>query len=90
MLVRLWRRGQHGWPARFPVAQFPNAPLLVYFAAALIARASATLHDAAWAVSVVALTIWAYEELADGVNWFRRALGAVILVSIVIGLARGH
>ena len=28
-LRQLWRRGQHGWPAGFPVAQFPNTPLLV-------------------------------------------------------------
>ena len=27
-----WRRGQHGWPARFPVLQLPNAPLIVALA----------------------------------------------------------
>jgi hypothetical protein len=48
---------------------------------------SSALHDSAWAVSQVALTIWAYEEIVRGTNWFRRALGAVVLVSITIGLA---
>jgi hypothetical protein len=86
MLARLWRRGQHGWPERFPIAQFPNVALLVYLAAVLVRRASAGLHDAAWAVSQVALTIWAYEEIVHGVNWFRRALGTVVLVGVVIGL----
>ena len=28
----LWRRGQHGWPERFPLVQVPNAPLLVALA----------------------------------------------------------
>jgi hypothetical protein len=26
-----WRRGQVGWPRRFPIAQFPNPPLLLAF-----------------------------------------------------------
>jgi hypothetical protein len=30
------------------------------------------------------MTIWAYEELVDGVNWFRRLLGvAFVILSIV-------
>jgi hypothetical protein len=43
--------------------------------------------DWAWAVSRVALAIWAYEELAHGVNAFRRVLGAVMLVLVASGLA---
>lgn len=40
------------------------------------------------AVSYVALTVWAYEEAASGVNGFRRALGAVALVLIVVAVSR--
>ena len=84
----LWGRGQAGWPARFPVAQFPNVPALVFLAATLVTHlASGWLHDGAGALSRVALTIWAYEELARGTNWFRRCLGAGVLVSIVVSLA---
>jgi hypothetical protein len=32
-------------------------------------------HPYAASVSYLALSIWAYEELAHGVNWFRRLLG---------------
>jgi hypothetical protein len=85
-VARLWRRGQQGWPARFPVAQFPNVALLVYLVAVLVRRESATLHDPAWAISQVALTIWAFEELVHGANWFRRVLGAVVLAGVVVGL----
>ena len=32
-----WRRGQRGWPASFPLVQFPNAPLVVALGAWLVA-----------------------------------------------------
>ncbi len=44
------------------------------------------------AVSYLALTIWAYEELVHGVNLFRHLLGLAYIVSTVAHLARalGH
>ena len=85
----LWRRGQKGWPSAFVLVQFPNAPLLVYIAAETVTRiATGRVHDAAWALSRVALSIWSYEEAARGVNWFRRGIGAVALVAVTVGLAR--
>jgi hypothetical protein len=33
------------------------------------------------------MTIWAYEELAHGVNWFRRLLGATYAVIMVVRVA---
>jgi hypothetical protein len=84
----LWRRAQHGWPARFPLVQFPNAPLLVALAGWAVARVtSGDVHDAARAVFLLALAIWAYEELARGTNWLRRLLGAAVLVSLVVQVA---
>lgn len=83
----LWRRGQRGWPQSFPLAQFPNPPLLVYLAAILVERASpGHLHDWAWAASRMALTVWGYEEAVHGVNWFRRCLGIVVLAGVAAGL----
>jgi len=39
-----------------------------------------------------AMVIWAYEELAHGVNWFRHLLGLAYVVSTTVHLARalGH
>lgn len=79
-----------GWPRDFPIVQFPNVALLAAFASG---QAAAMIHgvghgDAA-AVSYVAMTIWAYEELAHGVNWFRHLLGLVYLVSTAAHLAHG-
>jgi hypothetical protein len=33
------------------------------------------------------MTIWAYEELTDGVNWFRRLLGLTYVIILVIRVA---
>jgi hypothetical protein len=81
------------WPRRFPIAQFPNNPLITAFVAGQFA---AMLHGAARAdaraVSYLAMAIWAYEELAHGVNWFRNLLGLAYVVSTGVHLARalGH
>jgi hypothetical protein len=79
---------QFGWPRDFPLVQFPNVPLIVAFVSGV---AAAMMHgvghrDAA-AVSYIAMAIWAYEELVDGVNWFRHLLGLVYIVSTVMHLA---
>ena len=49
--AELWRRGQEGWPRSYPVAQFPNAPLLVALAGwSLAALSGGTAHDTGRAV----------------------------------------
>jgi hypothetical protein len=77
-----------GWPRGFPIVQFPNNALIVAFVGGLIAT---TVSGAggfdALAVSYLAMTIWAYEELVRGVNWFRHGLGLVYIVSTVAHLA---
>lgn len=72
----------------FVVAQFPNLPLGVWIAATVIAKiTSGTVESVSLAIAAVALSVWAYFELSDGVNWFRRLLGAGVLVYIVVKLA---
>jgi hypothetical protein len=91
-LTNGWRRGQRGWPASFPLVQFPNAPLLVALAAWLVgALTDGSVHAYARAAFYAALAAWAWEELTGGVNWVRRALGAAGLVYAVvkIGVALG-
>ena len=82
-----WRRGQQGWPARFVLVQFPNLPLLVALAGSVLAGiADGRASGYAEAVSRLGLAVFAYLELTDGVNWFRRVLGAVVLIWLVITL----
>jgi hypothetical protein len=69
----LWRRGQRGWPRRFPLVQLPNAPLLVALAGRrLVPRAPGPGR----ALFAAGLGVWAWRELTDGANWVRRLLGA--------------
>jgi hypothetical protein len=91
--VRVRRVTQFGWPRGFPIVQFPNVALIVAFAGGQAATMIHGVghHDAA-AVSYAAMTVWAYEELVHGVNWFRHLLGLVYVISTVTHLAHalGH
>jgi hypothetical protein len=85
---RYRRLTQLGWPRRFPIVQFPNVPLIVAFLAGEVAHlARGSAHADASALSYLAMTVWAYEELIHGVNWFRRLLGVAYLGSTVVHLA---
>jgi hypothetical protein len=82
------RLTQLGWPRDFPIVQFPNAPLAVALLTGITAaRVHGSAHAYLAAVSILALGIWAYEELVHGVNWFRRLLGLGFAISIVVHLA---
>lgn len=68
--------------------QFPNAPLIIAFVAGQVAsRAHGSGHADASAISYLAMFIWAYEELVDGVNWFRHLLGFAYVISTAVHLA---
>jgi hypothetical protein len=84
-LKDLWRRGQRGWPATFPLAQFPNPPLLVALGGWVVAAMTdGSLHSYARAVFYVGLAAWAWAEVVGGANWVRRALGVAGLVYVVV------
>ena len=79
-----WALGREGWPARFPLVQPPNAPLWIALAAWLLAAPTdGSVHAYARATFYAALAAWAWLELTDGTNWFRRLLGAAGLVYVV-------
>jgi hypothetical protein len=63
-------------PRRYPIFQFPNAPLIT---AVLFRAVARTTHGptarAASAMSALAQLLWAYQEIADGASGFRRLLG---------------
>jgi hypothetical protein len=85
--AELWRLGQEGWPRRFPIAQFPNQPLLVAFAGWTLAIASdGTTHEIGRVVFMLGLAVWACGEATRGVNWFRRLLGLGALAWIIADL----
>ncbi len=76
----------------YVLAQVPNAPLLVALVAALASAfidGGTTASDVARSAFYVALTVWAYEEAVNGVNGFRRAVGIVGLLFVVVRVAQG-
>ncbi len=65
--------------------QFPNAPLLGALGGWLVAAMTdGSVHSYARAAFYAGLAAWAWEELAGGMNWVRRALGAGGLVYVVV------
>lgn len=85
-LREIYRRGQAGWPSRFVLVQLPNAPLWVGLGGSVVAAVAddGVVHDGARIVATVGLAVWAIMELTQGVNWFRRALGAGFLAYLVV------
>jgi hypothetical protein len=81
------RLTQLSWPKRYPLVQFPNAPLILAF---LAGQAASALHGGAHpylaAVAYLAMIVWAYEELAHGVNRFRNLLGLGYAISTIVHL----
>jgi hypothetical protein len=91
---RPWRAYQKltrlGLPPHFQMVQFPNLPLVVAFAAGTTARVvRGPAHPYLSAVGYLAMTVWAYEELVHGSNWFRHLLGLGFAVLLVIRVAHG-
>jgi hypothetical protein len=82
------RLTETGFPRSFPLVQFPNAPLIMgLLAGATGGAVHGRGHDYAVAISYLAIGVWAYEELTQGVNWFRRLLGAAFAILMVVRVA---
>ena len=64
------------------LAQAPNLPLLVWLVATLLklVLTSVSMYIALDAIAFGTLFTWAWQELFQGVNYFRRALGLVVLI----------
>ncbi|MFL5843372.1 MAG: hypothetical protein ACJ762_01680 [Solirubrobacteraceae bacterium] len=80
--------GNRGWPARYPIAQPPNPPLILAAGGWLVALlAHGRLEAYGRGVSYAALAAWAWLEVTEGANAFRRALGAVVFALVVVRVA---
>jgi hypothetical protein len=84
------RLTQVGLPRRFPIVQFPNAPLILAFLAGAVgSHLPGATRSYATAAAYLGMTVWAYEELARGVNWFRRLLGLAYMIIMIMRVAHG-
>lgn len=71
------------------IGQWPNLPLWVFLATAVIGRIldlDGTPERVVRVVGAAALAWWAVDEMLRGVNPFRRLLGAFVLLVTIAGL----
>lgn len=68
------------------VAQMPNLPLIVWIVTSLLTLIfpSGKINILLDLVAYGSLFTWAWLELFQGVNYFRRALGLVVLVGLIV------
>ncbi len=70
---------------KIAVAQLPNPPLIAFLVFRFLQMvASGTLQQMASVVAFGSLFTWAWLELFQGENYFRRLLGIVVLVGIIL------
>ena len=69
------------------VAQSPNLPLIAFVVAKIIQKPSSGIAEQVFsALAFGALFTWAWLEIFQGSNAFRRILGVVVMVAAVRGL----
>ncbi|WP_100897886.1 hypothetical protein [Nostoc flagelliforme] len=68
------------------VAQMPNLPLILWIVTSLLTLIfpSGKINTLLDLVAYGSLFTWAWLELFQGVNYFRRALGLVVLVGLIV------
>ena len=67
------------------LAQMPNPPLITWIVASLLKIIFTTgkINVGLEALAFGSLFTWAWEELFQGVNYFRRTLGLVVIVILI-------
>ena len=67
------------------LAQMPNLPLLVWITATVLKFifTSGNIHTGLDALAFGSLFTWAWLELFEGVNYFRRTLGFLVLLGAI-------
>lgn len=70
---------------KYVIAQFPNVPIMLFVLAKLMQQiTSGGVNEIFSRIGFGTLFVWAYLEFSQGVNSFRRALGLLVLIFIVI------
>lgn len=67
------------------LAQMPNLPLIVWIVTSLLSLIFTTgkINTVLEVVANGSLFTWAWLELFQGVNYFRRALGLAVLIGLI-------
>jgi hypothetical protein len=68
------------------IGQPPNLPIIIWLMASLLQLVVKTgqIHTGLDILATGSLFVWAILELFQGVNYFRRTLGAIVLISLLV------
>lgn len=68
------------------LAQMPNLPFIVWIGATVLKLIFTTgkISIGLEVIAFGALFTWAWEELFQGINYFRRALGLIVLIGLIL------
>jgi len=82
---KVFNRIFHDSEGNLVLAQTPNLPLIVWCVASLmqLVFTSGQVHTGLNLLAFGSLFTWAWLELFDGVNYFRRTLGLLVLLSAI-------
>jgi hypothetical protein len=72
------------------IAQMPNLPIIIWAVLSLlkIVYKTGRINIGLDILASVSLSVWAVQELFQGVNYFRRGLGAIVLIGLIISKIR--
>jgi hypothetical protein len=69
------------------IFQKPNIPITLWFFSTIISLIThGIIYYVSTTVSFIAIIIWSYLELSEGINWFRKILGLVVLIVTALAL----
>ena len=73
------------------IAQMPNLPIILWVTASLLKLVFTTgeINTGLDALAFGSLFTWAWLELFQGVNYFRRALGLGVLIGVMVSRTAG-
>jgi hypothetical protein len=86
-----WHKFVDGKDGKPVLWQRPNAPIIVWAAAAIIAKfgRASSWHVIISGVGTIALAVWAILEIGWGASHFRRTLGALVLAYTILSRLLG-
>lgn len=70
------------------LSQPPNPPILLWFGFSVVAHYINIeyIKNGFNELAAAALFLWAYLEITQGVNYFRRTLGAIVMLFIILSV----
>ena len=85
-MEKAWRTFVNGKDGEPVLWQRPNAPIILWAAAIVIAKFvhASPWHGVATGIGTLALGVWATMEIGWGASYFRRTLGLVVLIYTIL------